>query len=34
LPNTRRVAFLMWFETVLQDILSALERGETLVEVI
>ena len=34
LPNTRRRALLTWFETVLPDVLSALERGETLIEVI
>jgi len=34
LPNTRRQALLAWFETVLPDILSALERGETLIEVV
>jgi len=34
LPNTRRRELLAWFETVLPDVLSALERGETLVEVI
>jgi predicted nuclease of predicted toxin-antitoxin system len=34
LPNTRRRALLAWFETVLPQILSALERGETLIEVI
>ena len=34
LPNTRRRDLLAWFETILPDILSALERGETLVEVI
>jgi predicted nuclease of predicted toxin-antitoxin system len=32
LPNTRRRKLLEWFETMPQ-ILSALERGETLVEV-
>jgi predicted nuclease of predicted toxin-antitoxin system len=32
-PNTRRQNLLAWFETVLPDILAALERGETLVEV-
>jgi predicted nuclease of predicted toxin-antitoxin system len=34
LPNTRRQALLAWFETVAPDILAALERGETLVEVV
>ena len=34
LPNTRRRPLLAWFETVLPDILLALERGETLIEVI
>ena len=33
-PNTRRRDLLSWFETVLPDILAALERGETLIEVI
>ncbi|HVJ52994.1 MAG TPA: DUF5615 family PIN-like protein [Aliidongia sp.] len=33
LPNTRRRDLLAWFETVLPDVLTALERGETLVEV-
>jgi predicted nuclease of predicted toxin-antitoxin system len=33
LPNTRRRDLLAWFATVLPDILTALERGETLVEV-
>jgi predicted nuclease of predicted toxin-antitoxin system len=33
LPNTRRRDLLAWFATVLPDILSALERGETLIEV-
>jgi predicted nuclease of predicted toxin-antitoxin system len=33
LPNTRRRDLLEWFETVLPQILAALERGETLVEV-
>jgi predicted nuclease of predicted toxin-antitoxin system len=32
-PNTRRQNLLAWFETALPDILAALERGETLVEV-
>jgi hypothetical protein len=34
LPNTRRPALISWFETALPDILSALERGETLIEVV
>ena len=33
LPNTRRRDLLVWFETILPDVLAALERGETLVEV-
>jgi hypothetical protein len=33
LPNTRRRELLEWFETVMPQILVALERGETLVEV-
>jgi predicted nuclease of predicted toxin-antitoxin system len=33
LPNTRRRDLLAWFEAVLPDVLAALERGETLVEV-
>ncbi len=32
LPNTRRRALIAWFETVLPDIIAALERGETLIE--
>jgi predicted nuclease of predicted toxin-antitoxin system len=34
LPNTRRRDLLGWFEAVLPDILLALERGETLIEVV
>jgi predicted nuclease of predicted toxin-antitoxin system len=34
LPNTRRRALLIWFETILPDVMSALERGETLIEVL
>ena len=34
LPNTRRNELLMRFEKALPDILSALRRGETLIEVI
>jgi predicted nuclease of predicted toxin-antitoxin system len=33
LPNTRRRDLLAWFETMMPQILAALERGETLVEV-
>jgi predicted nuclease of predicted toxin-antitoxin system len=33
LPNTRRRDLLVWFERILPDILAALERGETLIEV-
>jgi len=33
LPNTRRRDLLAWSETILPDVLSALERRETLVEV-
>jgi predicted nuclease of predicted toxin-antitoxin system len=33
LPNTRRRDLLAWFEAVLPDVLAALERGETLIEV-
>jgi predicted nuclease of predicted toxin-antitoxin system len=33
LPNTRRRDLLAWFETLLPDILTALARGDTLVEV-
>ncbi len=34
LPNTRRRDLLAWFETILPDIVAALERGETLIEVV
>jgi hypothetical protein len=34
MPNTRRRELLTRFESVLPDILSALERGEALIEVI
>ena len=34
LPNTRRRELLPWFETVLPNVLSAVKRGETLIEVI
>ena len=33
-PNVRRRALLTWFETALPRIVSALESGETLVEVV
>lgn len=33
LPNTRRRGLITWFETVLPDVLMALARGETLIEV-
>ena len=33
LPNTRRRDLLAWCETVLPDVLAALGRGETLIEV-
>jgi predicted nuclease of predicted toxin-antitoxin system len=32
LPNTRQRDLLVWFETVLPDVVSALQRGETLIE--
>jgi predicted nuclease of predicted toxin-antitoxin system len=34
LPNTRRRELLTWFDAALPDLLSALERGESLVELI
>ncbi len=34
LPNTRRRELLAWFEAILPAVLSALERGETLIEVV
>ena len=34
LPNTRQRELLAWFETVLIDMLSAIERGETLIELV
>jgi predicted nuclease of predicted toxin-antitoxin system len=34
LPNTRRSALLAWFEAALPQILLALARGETLIEVV
>jgi len=33
LPNTRLRDLFAWFETILPDIVAALERGETLIEV-
>lgn len=33
LPNTRRRDLLVWFAAVLPQVLAALQRGETLVEV-
>ena len=33
LPNTRKRDLLAWFETVLPDVVAALARGDTLVEV-
>ena len=33
LPNTRRRDLLVWFEMVLPDVLTALARGDTLIEV-
>jgi predicted nuclease of predicted toxin-antitoxin system len=33
LPNTRRRDLLAWFEAVLPDVLAAMERGDTLIEV-
>jgi predicted nuclease of predicted toxin-antitoxin system len=34
LPNTRRRELLVWFAKVLPDVMAALKRGETLVEVV
>ena len=34
LPNTRRRELLVWFDGVLPQILRALERGETLIEIV
>jgi predicted nuclease of predicted toxin-antitoxin system len=34
LRNTRRAALLDWFGAVLPDVISAVQRGETLIEVI
>jgi len=33
-PNTRKRELLIWFETMLPQIVAALERGETLIEVV
>ena len=33
LPNTRRRDLLAWFEAILPDVVAALARGETLIEV-
>jgi hypothetical protein len=34
LPNTRRRELLAWFDAALPDLLLALERGESLIELI
>jgi predicted nuclease of predicted toxin-antitoxin system len=34
LPNSRRADLLAWFEKALPEVLSALERADTLVEII
>ena len=34
LPNTRRRALLTWFEVALPQVVSAIERGETLIELV
>ncbi len=34
LPNTQRRALLAWFEAVLPEIVAAMQRGETLIEVV
>jgi predicted nuclease of predicted toxin-antitoxin system len=34
LPNTRRRDLLIWFESVLPQVLQALSRGETLIEIV
>jgi hypothetical protein len=34
LPNVRRRSLLAWFEKALPGILSAVERGETLIELL
>jgi hypothetical protein len=33
IPNTRTRDLLAWFDTVLPDVLAAMARGETLIEV-
>ena len=33
LANTRRGVLLAWFSEVLPDVISALQRGETLIEI-
>jgi hypothetical protein len=33
LPNTRRRELLAWFQTILPEVLEAMERGDTLIEV-
>ena len=32
IPNTRRHELLAWFDAALPEVLSALERGESLIE--
>jgi predicted nuclease of predicted toxin-antitoxin system len=34
LPNTRKQQLLLWFENALPTLLRALERGETLIELV
>ena len=34
LPNTRRRDLITWFEVIFPEVLSALNRGETLIEII
>jgi hypothetical protein len=34
LPNTRRRELIAWFEKMLPEILAALNRGETLIELV
>ncbi len=34
IPNTRRRELLAWFDAALPNVLSALERGESLIELI
>jgi hypothetical protein len=34
LPNTRKQELLTWFERMLPTIVQALERGETLIELV